>query len=136
VSPDLSKVDAGENVFGMSDALQPVREENRSRKEMTRMPTSRSLFSSLFLSSTILWGAATVEADESTVKTPLDLPGYCHMQFPEMLPDTVGWDRPLLDENTGNVVDFYGLCAHDPTGGDEIRIQRRVMMRGLYGDSE
>jgi hypothetical protein len=100
------------------------------------MRKSTSLFSSLFLSSTLLWGAVTVKADESIVKTPLDLPGYCHMQFPEMRADTLGWDRPLLDETSGNIVDFYGSCAHDPTGADEIRTQRSVMMRGFYGDGE
>jgi hypothetical protein len=96
------------------------------------MRKTASLVSNLFLSSTLFWGAATVKADESIVKTPLDLPGYCHMQFPIMRPDTLRWDRPLLDESSGNVIDFYGLCDHDPTGADEIRAQ----LRGLHDDRE
>jgi hypothetical protein len=100
------------------------------------MKRTKSLVTNLLLSSTLFWGAATVKADEPTVKTPLDLPGYCHMQFPEMRADTLAWDRPLLDEGSGNVIDFYGPCDHDPTGADEIRTQRRVMLQGFYGDGE
>jgi hypothetical protein len=42
----------------------------------------------------------------------------------------------VLDETAGNVIDFYGPCDHDPTGTDEIKTQRRVLMRGFYGDGE
>jgi hypothetical protein len=94
------------------------------------------LLSNLFLSSTLLWGATVAKAEDPTVKTPLDLPGYCHMQFPEMRADTLGWDRPVLDEGSGRIVDFYGSCEHDPTGADAIQAQRRVMMRGFHGDGE
>ena len=84
----------------------------------------------------MFWGAETVRADELIVKTPLDLPGYCHMQFPEMRPDTLAWDRPLLDDGFGSVIDFYGSCSHDPLGADAIKAQRRVMLRGIYGHGE
>jgi hypothetical protein len=96
------------------------------------MKKTTALVANLFLSSTLFWGAATVNADELIVKTPLDLPGYCHMQFPVMRADTLRWERPLLDENSGAVIDFYGSCAHDPTGADEIRAQ----LHGLYDDRE
>src|SRR5918999_201209 len=100
------------------------------------MKKTTSLISNLFLSSTLFYGVATVSADELIVKTPLDLPGYCHMQFPEMRPDTLSWDRPVLDEGSGKIVDFYASSAHDPTGGDAVKAQSRVMMRGFYGDGE
>lgn len=100
------------------------------------MKKTKSLVFNLFLSSTLFWGVATVSADELPVKTPLDLPGYCHMQFPEMRPETLAWDRPLLDDASGNIVDFYGSCDHDPTGVDAVKAQRRTMLRGFYGDGE
>jgi hypothetical protein len=100
------------------------------------MKKTTSLISNLFLSSTLFWGVTTVRADEPLVKTPLDLPGYCHMQFPEMRPDTLGWDRPVLDDGSGKLIDFYGSCDHDPTGPDAVKAQRRVMLRGFYGDGE
>ena len=98
------------------------------------MKKTTSLISNLFLSSTLL--VATGSADEPIVKTPLDLPGYCHMQFPEMRPDTLGWDHPVLDDGSGKLIDFYGSCDYDPTGADAVKAQRRVMLRGFYGDGE
>jgi hypothetical protein len=99
------------------------------------MRKTTSLLSGLFVSSALLWGA-TVKAEEAIIKTPLDLPGYCHMQFPEMRSDTLGWERPVLDGSSASIVDFYGSCDHDPTGADAVKAQRRVMLRGFYGDSE
>jgi hypothetical protein len=33
-------------------------------------------------------------------------------------------------------VDFYGSCDYDPFGIDEIKTERRVRLRGIYGDGE
>jgi hypothetical protein len=101
-----------------------------------KMKKTTSLISNLILSSTLFWSVATVNAEEPIVKTPLDLPGYCHMQFPEMRSDTLDWDRPVLDDSSGNIVDFYGSCDHDPRGADAIRGQRRGLRREFYGDGE
>ena len=100
------------------------------------MKKTISLLSNLFLASTLFWGVPTVEADELAIKEAANLSFYCHMQFPEMRADTLSWDRPVLDETAGKVIDFYGPCDHDPTGADEIRAQRRVELRGFYGDGE
>jgi len=100
------------------------------------MKKTISLLSNLFLASTLFWGVPTVEADELVIKEAANLSFYCHMQFPEMRADTLTWDRPVLDETTGNVIDFYGPCDHDPTGADAVRAQRRVLLREFYGDSE
>jgi len=91
------------------------------------MKKTTSLMSILFLSSLMFWGVPTVEADDPVVKEAANLSSYCHMQFPEMRADTLSWDRPVLDENAGGVIDFYGSCDHDPTGADEIRTQRRLL---------
>ena len=100
------------------------------------MKRTVSLLTNLFLSSTLFWGVATVEADELVVKEAANAGVYCHMQFPAMRSDTLSWDRPVLDETTGNVVDFYGSCDHDPTGADEIRAQNRLLLRGFHGDGD
>jgi len=42
-----------------------------------------------------------------------------------MRADTLSWAQPVLDESAGNIIDFYGPCDYDPTGAEEIRIQRR-----------
>lgn len=90
------------------------------------MKKTTALLSGLFLSSTLFWGVAPVEADELVVKTPLDLSGYCHMKFPPMRQDTLSWAQPVLDESAGNIIDFYGPCDHDPTGAEERKRQRRL----------
>jgi hypothetical protein len=107
----------------------------KAREEVKKMKAA-SLTSNLVVSSALLWGAATLNADDVIVKTPLDLPGYCHLQFPEMRPETLDWDRPMLDDSSGSVVDFYGSCDHDPMGADALKSQRRVILRGLCGDGE
>lgn len=100
------------------------------------MKKTISLLSNLFLASTLFWGVPTAEADELVIKEGANLSFYCHMQFPEMRAETLSWDRPVLDETAGHVIDFYGPCDYDPTGADAIRTQRRVELRGFYGDGE
>jgi hypothetical protein len=95
-----------------------------------KMKNTTSLIPGVIFSAALLWGA-TAKADEAIIKTPLDLPGYCHMQFPEMRSDTLGWEQPLLDDASGSIVDFYGSCDHDPTGVDAVKAQRRDAARLL-----
>jgi len=95
-----------------------------------------SLLSNLLLSSTLFWGLPVAATDLPIVSVPADRGDYCHMQFPPMREDSLSWDRPVLDETAGNIVDFYGSCDHDVVGIDEIRAQRRVMKREIYEDGE
>jgi len=53
-----------------------------------------------------------------------------------MREDSLSWARPVLDDSTTASIDFYGACDHDPLGIDEVKAQRRVTFRGIYGDSE
>jgi len=53
-----------------------------------------------------------------------------------MREDTLSWQQPVLDPQAGNIVDFYGPCDYDPTGADEIRAQRRVLLRGDFEDGD
>jgi hypothetical protein len=96
------------------------------------MKKTLSLLSNLLLSSTLFWGVPTVGGEEIgagnelVVKVPADTSSYCHMKFPPMREDTLSWERPLLNENAGQIIDFYGPCDYDPVGGDEIRAQRAL----------
>jgi hypothetical protein len=50
----------------------------------------------------------------------------CHLRFPAIREDTLSWDRPVLkDASSGDIIDFYGSCDHDPLGKDEIESQRQ-----------
>jgi hypothetical protein len=53
-----------------------------------------------------------------------------------MREDSLSWERPVLDSTTGNIIDFYGPCDYDPTGVDEIRAQRRVLLHGNFEDGD
>ena len=90
------------------------------------MKKTISLLSNLLMASTLFLGVSTASADSAVVKTPLDLTGYCHMQFPAIREDTLSWTQPVLEEGSGHVIDFYGSCDHNPVGEAEIRAQRKL----------
>ena len=98
------------------------------------MKKSTSLIATLLLSSTMLWGVASVNADETIVKVPVDFTSYCHMQFPPIREATLSWERPVLDTTAGNIIDFYGPCDHDPLGREEVRRQNSERLSVIYSD--
>lgn len=95
------------------------------------MKKSASLLANLLMSSTLFWGVPTVSGEAVIVKEPADFSSYCHMKFPPMVETTLSWDQPVLNENAGQSIDFYGPCDHDPTGSEEIREQGQELLRGL-----
>ena len=100
------------------------------------MKKTISLLSNMFLASNLFWGVPTLGADESVIKEAADLSTYCHMKFPPIREDTLFWAQPVLDVTAGNVIDFYGPCDHDPTGAEEVRIQRRMLRGNNSGDGD
>ena len=93
------------------------------------MKKSMSLLTNLLLSSTLFWGVPTASGQEAIVKVPADTTSYCHMKFPPIREDTLFSVNPMLDESTGNSIDFYGSCDHNPLGNDEIRTQKELLLR-------
>lgn len=90
------------------------------------MKTSKSLLSVLLLAGILGWSAAPAEAEDGVlVKVSLNPQGnYCHMKFPAIRENTLTWARPVLkDASSGDIVDFYGSCDHDPLGKEEVRAQ-------------
>jgi hypothetical protein len=100
------------------------------------MKTTISFLSNLLLSSTLFLGVPMVGAEELILKEPADASAYCHMKFPEMREETLGWAEPILDDASGKLVDFYGPCDYEPTGIEAINAQRRVLHRGTFGDGD
>ena len=99
------------------------------------MKRSISLLVNLLLSSTLFWGVPVAGGDEGTFKAPADTSTYCPIKFPPLRRDTLAWDQPVLEENAGDIIDFYGPCDHDPMGQDEISVQKRALLRD-YEDGE
>ncbi|MGE5305298.1 MAG: hypothetical protein ACM3TN_18465 [Alphaproteobacteria bacterium] len=97
---------------------------------MVKIKSSKWLISGLILTGTLgLGGAKIFAADELPSngvlsKTTLGEGNYCHLTFPAIRPSTLASDKPQLKSaNTGDIVDFYGPCDHDPLGKDEVTSQ-------------
>ena len=84
-----------------------------------------------FLATVILVGSlgasSAFAAAEGVISNATFTPGsYCHLTFPAIREDTLSWDRPVLkDASSGDIIDYYGSCDHDPLGKDEIASQRQ-----------
>lgn len=90
------------------------------------MKSIRPLLSVLLLAGTLGWSAAPVGAQEGILFKVAANPqsDYCHMKFPAIREDTLTWARPVLKgASSGDIVDFYGSCSHDPLGKEELRAQ-------------
>lgn len=68
--------------------------------------------------------AAPARAAEAIGKEALATGDYCHMKFPAIRERTLSSDHPVLkDPSEGDIIDFYGPCAHDPLGKEEVKEQ-------------
>ncbi len=98
------------------------------------MKKTISLLSNLLLSSTLLWGVPLAGASEIVETEVADVAGYCHMKFAPMEESTLSWAQPEVSTEAEKSIDFYGPCDYDPTGAAEIKAQRSLLMRDLFGD--
>ena len=59
---------------------------------------------------------------------PLNKEGtFCHLRFPAIAGRSFGSANPQLKPpTTGDIIDYYGPCDHDPLGKEEIESQTRV----------
>jgi hypothetical protein len=74
--------------------------------------------------------ASAAGTDAMILKDALADGSYCHMKFPAIEERTLGSKRPVLtDARSGDIIDFYGPCSHDPLGKDEIHAQLLQLQR-------
>jgi hypothetical protein len=103
------------------------------------MKKTLSLLANLLLLSALFHSVRTANADvvggQEIVKETADAVGYCHMKFPPMRENTLSWQEPAFESGSGNSIDFYGRCDHNPLGAEEVKAQREVQIRENYGDS-
>jgi hypothetical protein len=106
----------------------------RGRKEVAQMKTIKPLLSVLLLSAAVGLSVSPAEAPRIISKFELGRSGYCHLKFPAIQEKTLGAAHPVLkDADSGDIIDFYGSCDHDPLGKEEIWAQkldhkRRMML--------
>jgi hypothetical protein len=75
---------------------------------------------------TIVLGASPVRAATGVIsKTPMSADSYCHERFPAIRGRTLGSKHPALkNPGTGDIIDFYGACNHNPVGKGEVSSQK------------
>jgi hypothetical protein len=83
--------------------------------------------------SVLLMGSGPANAQEGILyRVRAGDSNYCHLKFPAIRPDTLTSGRPVLQNpNTGDIVDFYGACSHNPIGQHEVEQQKRSLQRHL-----
>ena len=121
---------------------------------MVTIKSPKSVFYGLIIASTIAtvaaqaWAADDGErlssnskqtADNGVISTTeANEESYCHLKFPAIEPSTLGTDHPQLeDPNSGDIIDYYGPCDHDPLGKAEVESQEQdQLVRGLRNWTE
>lgn len=100
------------------------------------MKIATSLLAALLLVGSFGVSSNTLAAAPGVISNAAFTPGsYCHLTFPAIREDTLSWDCPVLkDPSSGDIIDFYGSCDHDPLGKDEIASQRRQVAERYDGD--
>ena len=71
--------------------------------------------------------ANALENQTPWVKSAMDDGSYCHLKFPAVRQSTINTDDPQLKIGSGDVVDYYGPCNHDPLSRDELSSQRNEL---------
>jgi hypothetical protein len=100
------------------------------------MRKSISLLTNLLTSSTLFWGVPTVEGQEVNLRIPAETTSYCDMKLPLVSENLLFLGNPVLNESTGNSVDFSSSCDHDPLGRDGMRVHRELPIRGYFAHGD
>jgi hypothetical protein len=121
-----------------SKARNAIRQFHQRRIFMLSIKNPKVVLSVLTLATTIAASAAGVyAADNRVVSVPEQDGSYCHMQFPAIQSSTLASRHPALKSGqSGDVVDYYGSCDHDPVGRDEVISQRHDEERRWQNDYE
>lgn len=93
------------------------------------MKITTSFLAGLLLVGSVVASSTALSADGILLKE--EMPGgYCHLKFPAIREDTLDSDHPILQNpSSGDIMDYYGPCDHDPLGKDEIQSQKLQAVR-------
>ena len=66
----------------------------------------------------------TLARAQGVISKETATPGsYCHMKFPAIREETLSESTPGFTVS-GDLIDYYGACDHDPLGKEEVQAQR------------
>jgi hypothetical protein len=87
------------------------------------MKSCKSLIALSAIVGAIGWNVAIARADNVILKEVSNPGSYCHLKYPAIEQDKLAAASPSL-ATSGDIIDFYGSCDHDPLGKDEVQAQR------------
>ncbi len=122
---------------GTSLALGVIKRKGGDEK----MNRARLILSLLLLGGLLGYTTAPASAQAVKVKgvkpgvieaTPINKAGtYCHLKFPAIKPSTYNTAKPeLKDPSSGDIIDYYGPCDHDPLSYEEQCAQKARQFQG------
>jgi hypothetical protein len=89
------------------------------------MKTTKTFLAALLLLGNIVASGTALAANGVISKDEATAGSYCHMKFPAMRESTLSGNNPVLkNQNSGDVIDFYGSCDETPTGQDQVHAQK------------
>lgn len=89
------------------------------------MKNAKSLLAALIFLGSMTASVTAFAADGVIAKDELAADSYCHQKFPAIGDRSLASDDPMLkSQGSGDVIDFYGSCAEDPTGNDAVQSQK------------
>jgi hypothetical protein len=94
------------------------------------------LLGNLLLSSMLFGAMPSAGAEELLFSVPPDTTEYCDLKFPAILESNLLWEWPVHDLSAGHRIDFYGPCDYESLGVNEIRVQRRALLRAGFDDGD
>lgn len=99
------------------------------------MKNFKSNLSILLVIGVLGTSGAALAADGVLLKEDISPDSYCHMKFPAIRPSTLAGNNPeLKSSTTGDIIDFYGPCDENPTGSDQVQMQRMENQLQAYQD--
>ncbi len=111
----------------------------RSQKNSKIIVASAILAVSLGFGIVRAWAAEGVSKNVVVATALGSASNYCHLKFPAIDQSSFGSDQLVLkDADTGDMIDYYGPCDHDPLGKEEaakqLHDQQLYHQRGHGGD--
>ena len=105
---------------------------------MLSIKNAKAALSLLTLTAAIgVSGSAIYAMENGVTKVPEQEANYCHMQFPAIRLSSLASRHPQLKSaGSGDVIDYYGSCDHNPRGRDEVISQRHDEERRWQNDYE
>jgi hypothetical protein len=86
---------------------------------------SKGTFSAFIVAAAMgAWAHQAAPVKGVTGSDPASAEAYCHLKFPAIQPSTLGTSHPRLKSaGSGDLVDYYGPCNHNPRGTSEAMEQ-------------